>query len=70
MLRKAFQSSKGLRFVGRAAELSQGFCSRIQDGLMQPPTYSSAKKCGAQPPSWWHGSWFGNWYETNSNHHG
>ena len=45
---------------------SQGFCSRIQDGLMQPPTYSSAKKCGAQPPLWWHGSWFGNWQETTA----
>jgi hypothetical protein len=45
---------------------SQGFCSRIQGGLMQPPTYSSAKKCGAQPPSWWQSSWFGNWEETTA----
>ena len=26
--------------------------------IMQPPTYSTAKKCGAQPPSWWRGPWF------------
>lgn len=44
---------------------SLGFCSRLQDSPIHP-TYSTAKKCGAQPPPWWHGSWFGNWTEQTA----
>jgi hypothetical protein len=42
-----------------------GFCSRIQDGDLKP-TFSSTKKCGTQPPSWWHGPWWGNWAEQTA----
>lgn len=44
---------------------SLGFCSRLQDSPMHS-TYSTAKKCGAQPPSWWRGPWFGNWTEQTA----
>ena len=38
--------------------------SRMASCRLRP--YSSAKKCGAQPPAWWHGSWIGNWQETTA----